>query len=155
MSNERDELYERLRNLPASCRPTDAAVYNHLVDDGGRIAFKVDNWAVEPGSRLSRYHDGWLCGNDKTDKYSGDLPRYTSSLDATVKLVESIDRAYCYRVEKSTPSAIASFGGPYWATCGLPGQQEQGVGQTPAIALLVALFEYLRARAPLTHRERE
>lgn len=69
-------------------RDLDAALYNALVDDGGRIAFKVADWSKKPGSNLSRFHDGWLVGKSADDEYAENLPSYSASLDAAMALVE-------------------------------------------------------------------
>lgn len=87
---ESDALREKVAAATGPDRELDAAVFNALVDDGGRIAFKVTNWSIQPGSRLSRYHDGWLYGKSETDEYADDLPRYTESIDAALALVEKL-----------------------------------------------------------------
>ena len=83
------ELVARLVENGAA-RENDAALYNAFVDDGGRKAFRVENWSMPPGVYLTRYHDGWLVGKDADDRYADDLPRYTTSLDDALALTERI-----------------------------------------------------------------
>jgi len=85
---ELQELLERVKAATGPDRKIDADIYNAIIDDGGRIAFKVKDWSRQPGSRLSRWHDGWLTGKGETDGYAEELERYTASLDAIVGLIE-------------------------------------------------------------------
>lgn len=74
-------------------------------------------------------------------------PDYTASLDAAVALVERMDANHCWRINKySEKMACVLARGRIWATVGIPGDQEEGVGATPALALLIALFSALEAR---------
>lgn len=91
-------LIQRLESEGPS-RELDSRIYNALVDDGGRIAFRVENWATPPGNRLSRYHDGWLVGYSPTDQYADDLPRYTTSIDAVLKLAEKAVPETTFRID--------------------------------------------------------
>lgn len=84
------ELLARVKALTGPDREVDAELYNMLVCEAGRIAFKVQDWSSEPGSRLPRYHDGWLAGHSTTDKYADGLERYTGSIDAAIALVERV-----------------------------------------------------------------
>lgn len=93
MSYRMTDLSGLLARVEVAARPDrhlDAAIYDAFGDDGSRVAFKVDDWSVEPGLHLSRYHDGWLIGRNPQDQYADDLPRYTASIDAALALVEKV-----------------------------------------------------------------
>lgn len=47
---------------------------------------------------------------------------------------------------KQVPAAVDTTNGAYWATCGLPGEQEDSRGQTAALALCAALLRALIAQ---------
>lgn len=73
------------------------------------------------------------------------VPPLTASLDAAIALVERMLPGCRWRVEHLPPSGETAFGKPCWATCGMPGEQEQAVASKPAIALLIALLRSLKA----------
>lgn len=72
-------------------------------------------------------------------------PYFTDSLDAALELMERVNAAFCWRVHKQVPSEVETTNGAFWATCGLPGEQEDARGPTPAIALISAMLRALIA----------
>lgn len=84
-----------------------------------------------------------------------DSPAYTASLDAALALVGRCDPGFKWRVAAYTPAEAQACGidraeRPFWATCGLPGEQEQAAGKTPALALIAALLKALAAGQGVT-----
>lgn len=85
-------LVAHLQAVQEGCRELDAEVYNALYKDGDRIAFRVEDWSTPPGNHLDRYHDGWLVGGHRNDRYANDLPRFTTSIDAARRLSQWVHR---------------------------------------------------------------
>lgn len=147
-------LLERVKAATQADRELDAALFNALVDDSGRIAFKVSNWSVEPGSRLDRYHDGWLYGKGETDKYADNLPRYSASTDAALELVERLLPGWfvLFNTGSVAPGAGSKVDTRPRAELAEPietkfgsgvGIRAQVHGATPALAILAALLSAL------------
>lgn len=137
-------MISRLKSLQGPSREVDAEIYNALVDDGGRIAFRVANWATPPGDRLDRYHDGWLVGKSETDRYADDLPHYTASLDATVALVEKALPGWSWECRASGTGDKGQA--TVWNPMKAPGRNDEQRAYNcpnPSIALLIALFTAL------------
>jgi hypothetical protein len=138
------DLLERLRAATGPNRELDAAIYNAMEEDGGRIAFRVSNWTRGCAPMLERYHDGWLSGKDEDDIYANTLIRYTASLDAALALVD--------RVLSGRNIEIATFAalGEAMARIALPGDPLGSLAQAPTapLAVLVALLDALSDGAP-------
>lgn len=133
--------------LTGPSREVDAAVYNAIVNDGGRVAFKVQNWATEPGCRLDRWHDGWLVGKSDTDKYAEALPRYSASIDAVVALIEREMPGWYHGYHTSGGGAYEGcIYSPDYNGMGT-GISAERMGASPAIALLLAFLRAIEARA--------
>lgn len=138
------EIVERLEAATGPDRELDAAIYDALVDDGGRFAFRVTNWATNLGNRLGRYHDGWCVGKSPTDEYAENLPRFTESLDAVLALVGA-------KLPGWNWATHTTGGGSYEACLMTPDYHElsgrafECMAKTPAIAILLALFRALES----------
>lgn len=99
------------------------------------------------GSRIeSHWHDGPVYGVNTADgtRHLSALraPNYTASIDSALALVERVLPGALWRVEKLAHSP----GPPFWATAGLPGQQEAAYSDTAPLAILAALFAALIAQ---------
>lgn len=70
-------------------------------------------------------------------------PHPTGSLDAAIGLAEIAIPGACWRVEKNTPGWLLAGHRKFWATCGVPGAQEDGTGETAPLALLLAMLKAL------------
>lgn len=67
--------------------------------------------------------------------------------DAALALMERVRPGFCWRVHRQTPAEIEVTNGQFWATCGVPGAQEDSRGEIAPLALLSAFFRALEAEA--------
>jgi hypothetical protein len=140
-----DALLERLEKATGPDREIDAAIYDALAREAGRVAFKVKNWSTLPGSRLSRYHDGWLIGKASDDEYADDLPLYTASIDAAFALVERVLPGAFWHIAKGRlTEAEPMFGAEL--LFGWDQSLGKGEGPTAPLAILAATLSALRTQ---------
>jgi hypothetical protein len=136
------DLLARVEAAEGPDREIDAAIYNAMVDDGGRKAFRVTDWTRGRAPMLGRYHDGWLTGKSDSDIYADDLVRFTASIDAALALVErALPDSY---VELSGPRKYLHIPTPVpnrWCASIVEPGYRGGWGATPPLAILAALLK--------------
>lgn len=75
----------------------------------------------------------------------------TKKIDHALAFAAHILPGCYWRCEKSPPAAVSTEG-PFWASCGYPGEQEAAVGNTPALAICIAALAAWSARNPQAMR---
>lgn len=131
-------LLSRLQWLTAADREVDALIATTI---GGYVYEKRDN------DRKAWYYPtdsgGWR--RQLYSAFSDKLPAYTASLDATVALCERVLPGWKWGMrhngEYLPEASLVEFGFPFDEDAGRPVQ-----GETPAIALLIAILTALEAR---------
>lgn len=142
------DLLRRVESATGADRELDRDLFMALVPCD-RAPFRY--WApVDEHNGHGEPREGWVyyaphCGQ------AIEVPAYTASLDAALALVERCDPGFKWRVAAYTPAEAQACGidraeRPFWATCGLPSEQEQATGKTPALALLAALLRALNTK---------
>jgi len=147
------ELIARLEKATGPDREIDARL-DHATRRAGIVWGLGDNFGVTPADVVDHWTDEqWA---ERSKELAQSMPHYTSSLDAALALIERVMPGALWRIEKQGPVALSIYAAEsrhlhaFWATCGLPGEQEGAHGATPALALLLAL---LRAQGADTTKE--
>jgi len=116
-----------------------------------QLAVAIDGFWIEH----QEYRGARYCHLDKDGRVSmpgqaGDMlvPAYTASVDAALALVERVLPGAYWRLEALPPALQEAYGAPFWASCGLPGEQEDAWGQEAASTLCAALLRALTVGAP-------
>jgi hypothetical protein len=153
-----NDLLARVEAATGPDREIDASIYNAMVDDGGRRAFRVSNWSRGRAPMLGRYHDGWLTGKSEDDIYADDLVRFTASIDAALALVERVLPGW--GADVGYPARMGEHHGQPWAdvwasrederyrwdrSLGRPTPRHSNAPTVP-LAILAALLKALQAQ---------
>lgn len=145
------QLEQRLVAATGADRQLDAAIFNEMVDTTyPQVAFKEDNcFKLREYGRDVQCHDGWLIrrAGRLDDKYPGDLPRLSASLDAAVALCERVLPGWGYFLRKDEEGCNAALLYPHAL------RVTPGCGQhptSPALALLLAIVRAVLATPPLS-----
>ncbi len=137
-------LLTKLQSAKEGSRELDAEIFNAFPDERWPFeAYRETDCAwLESAGRHPRFHDGWLTKRKgvERDAYPEELPHYTTSLDAIVSLIERVKPGACWRVEKLPPALAAAHGASHWASCGMPGEQEDACADGGALALCISLL---------------
>ncbi len=118
-------LLTKLQSAKEGSRELDAEIARHfgwtLYDSGG--GWDMNRWRDPSG----------VTG-------AGVPPSFTTSLDCIVSLIERVKPGACWRVEKLPPALAAAHGASHWASCGMPGEQEDACADGGALALCISLL---------------
>lgn len=138
---DRKVLVELLAKVEAATRPDrelDFAVWDCLFPpaplDQSRVTHRV---TLPPGF-----------GRDAFSQAMDPRPKISASIDAALALVERLLPDARWRIEHHSPVMGHR---PFWAMCGMAGQQEAAYGDSAPSAILAALLRALLAQSePVT-----
>lgn len=136
------DLLARVEAAAGPDRVLDFELHIGIVCDEIWPATNRQGFVTNPYSRMSDYLATYRDVINADDQ-DFDFPRYTASLDAALALCERVLPGCRYRLEKDAPATSKAF----WATCGMPGEQEHAEAASAPLALLAAILNAKIAEA--------